>query len=109
MAGNNHASAASSDTRPSAWLTKCSAMLHHSTRPDASRQRGSSGDFSVVNASALKATAALVRVRQAAVTAIFANAPEAMRCCHSFGPVSCTDTPFESTATVTGMSFTSNS
>ncbi|VVD60567.1 hypothetical protein PCO31110_00079 [Pandoraea communis] len=29
--------------------------------------------------------------------------------CHSFGPVWCTDTPVESTATVTGMSLTSNS
>ena len=29
--------------------------------------------------------------------------------CHSLGPVSCTLVPFESTATVTGMSFTSNS
>lgn len=29
--------------------------------------------------------------------------------CHSFGPVSCTLVPLESTATVTGMSFTSNS
>jgi len=32
-----------------------------------------------------------------------------MRACHSFGPVWCTDVPAESTATVTGMSFTSNS
>jgi hypothetical protein len=29
--------------------------------------------------------------------------------CHSFGPVMCTEVPSESTATVTGMSFTSNS
>ena len=29
--------------------------------------------------------------------------------CHSRGPVWCTEVPFESTATVTGMSFTSNS
>jgi hypothetical protein len=29
--------------------------------------------------------------------------------CHSFGPVWCTEVPLESTATVTGMSFTSNS
>ena len=29
--------------------------------------------------------------------------------CHSRGPVSCTDVPFASTATVTGMSLTSNS
>ena len=28
----------------------------------------------------------------------------AMRCCHSAGPVTCTLVPFESTATVTGMS-----
>jgi hypothetical protein len=33
----------------------------------------------------------------------------AMRCCHSAGPVWCTLVPLESTATVTGMSFTSNS
>ena len=32
-----------------------------------------------------------------------------MRVCHSFGPVSCTELPSESTATVTGISFTSNS
>ena len=32
-----------------------------------------------------------------------------IRASHSRGPVSCTETPFESTATVTGMSFTSNS
>ncbi len=40
----------------------------------------------------------------AAPTAIFAILPR-----HSRGPVSCTDVPFASTATVTGMSFTSNS
>ncbi len=44
------------------------------------------------------------RRRQAASTGIFA-----IRACHSFGPVSCTETPAESTATVTGMSRTSNS
>ena len=32
-----------------------------------------------------------------------------IRACHSFGPVSCTLVPFESTATVTGMSAISNS
>ena len=32
-----------------------------------------------------------------------------MRACHSRGPVSCTDSPVESTATVTGMSCTVNS
>src|SRR5690606_8328022 len=32
-----------------------------------------------------------------------------MRACHSLGPVVCTEVPCESTATVTGMSFTSNS
>ena len=32
-----------------------------------------------------------------------------IRFCHSRGPVSCTDSPFASTATVTGMSSTSNS
>ena len=32
-----------------------------------------------------------------------------MRACHSLGPVSCTDVPCESTATVTGMSCTVNS
>ena len=35
--------------------------------------------------------------------------PALIRASHSRGPVSCTDTPFESTATVTGMSRTSNS
>jgi len=35
--------------------------------------------------------------------------PEAMRSAHSFGPVLCTEMPLESTATVTGISFTSNS
>ena len=32
-----------------------------------------------------------------------------IRACHSRGPVRCTDSPVLSTATVTGMSFTSNS
>ncbi|CAE6746937.1 hypothetical protein CFBP6600_29930 [Xanthomonas arboricola pv. corylina] len=32
-----------------------------------------------------------------------------MRDCHCRGPVLCTDSPVESTATVTGMSLTSNS
>src|SRR5690606_4173668 len=32
-----------------------------------------------------------------------------MRACHSRGPVWCTEVPCESTATVTGMSLTSNS
>lgn len=32
-----------------------------------------------------------------------------MRACHSRGPVMCTDSPVESTATVTGMSCTVNS
>jgi len=32
-----------------------------------------------------------------------------IRACHSFGPVSCTETPSASTATVTGMSAISNS
>ena len=41
---------------------------------------------------------------QAATTGIFA-----MRAFHSAGPVSCTDVPCASTATVTGMSTTSNS
>ena len=41
---------------------------------------------------------------QAASTGIFA-----IRARHFFGPVSCTETPVESTATVTGMSRTSNS
>ena len=42
-------------------------------------------------------------------TGIPARLPEAMRSAHSFGPVLCTEMPLESTATVTGMSFTSNS
>lgn len=41
---------------------------------------------------------------QATVTGILP-----MRACHSLGPVSCTLVPAESTATVTGMSLTSNS
>jgi OFA family oxalate/formate antiporter-like MFS transporter len=41
---------------------------------------------------------------QAAATGILP-----IRACHSRGPVSCTDVPSESTATVTGMSLTSNS
>jgi len=48
--------------------------------------------------------AASVATFQAAATGI---AP--IRACHSRGPVSCTDVPSESTATVTGMSWTSNS
>jgi len=42
--------------------------------------------------------------RQATATGIFP-----IFACHSFGPVSCTLVPLESTATVTGMSSTSNS
>ena len=41
---------------------------------------------------------------QPATTGIFA-----IRAFHSAGPVSCTDVPCESTATVTGMSFSVNS
>jgi len=44
------------------------------------------------------------RRRQATLTGILP-----MRACHSLGPVWCTDVPLESTATVTGMSLTSNS
>ena len=47
--------------------------------------------------------------RQAAVTAMPLNSPRAMRSRHSAGPVSCTLVPVASTATVTGMSRTSNS
>src|SRR5262249_9042462 len=43
---------------------------------------------------------------QAAVTGIFSST---ILFDHSAGPVLCTEVPFESTATVTGMSFTSNS
>ena len=43
---------------------------------------------------------------QAAVTGIFSST---IFFDHSAGPVLCTDVPFASTATVTGMSFTSNS
>ena len=43
-------------------------------------------------------------VGQTATTAIFA-----IRAFHSAGPVSCTDVPSESTATVTGMPFSLNS
>ena len=41
---------------------------------------------------------------QATATGIFP-----IRACHSFGPVMCAEVPPESTATVTGMSTTSNS
>ena len=41
---------------------------------------------------------------QATATGIFP-----ILACHSFGPVSCTEVPCESTATVTGMSLISNS
>ena len=44
------------------------------------------------------------RPGQSVATGIFP-----IRARHSRGPVSCTDTPLESTATVTGMSLTSNS
>jgi len=37
------------------------------------------------------------------------NSPVAMRFCHSAGPVMCALVPPASTATVTGMSTTSNS
>ena len=43
-------------------------------------------------------------VRQPSTTGILP-----IRACHSFGPVLWTEVPCESTATVTGMSFTSNS
>ena len=46
---------------------------------------------------------------QAVVTGMRPTELDAMRCCHSAGPVWCTLVPFESTATVTGMSLTSNS
>ena len=52
----------------------------------------------------------LVRGRaQPAATGILIALPEAMRCCHSAGPVMCALVPPASTATVTGMSTTSNS
>ena len=44
------------------------------------------------------------RRNQATATGIFP-----ILACHSFGPVMCADVPPESTATVTGMSTTSNS
>jgi hypothetical protein len=46
---------------------------------------------------------------QAAVTAMFLNSPVAIFLLHSAGPVVCTLVPPASTATVTGMSTTSNS
>lgn len=46
---------------------------------------------------------------QALITAMSLNSPLAMRFCHSAGPVLCTLVPLASTATVTGMSTTSNS
>ena len=46
---------------------------------------------------------------QPAATAIPLNSPVAIRFCHSAGPVICALVPPESTATVTGMSTTSNS
>ena len=45
-------------------------------------------------------------IRHAAVTGIFSST---IFFDHSAGPVVCTDVPLASTATVTGMSFTSNS
>ena len=46
---------------------------------------------------------------QLAEIAMPLNSPLAMRFCHSAGPLACTLAPLESTATVTGMSLTSNS
>ena len=46
---------------------------------------------------------------QAAATPMPLNSPEAMRFCHSAGPVMWALVPPASTATVTGMSTTSNS
>ena len=46
---------------------------------------------------------------QAAATGMLLNSPVAMRFCHSAGPVMCALVPPASTATVTGMSTTSNS
>ena len=48
-------------------------------------------------------------LNQAPVTPIPLNSPVAMRFCHSAGPVMWALVPPESTATVTGMSTTSNS
>ena len=49
------------------------------------------------------------RLAHAAATAMFLNSPVAMRFCHSAGPVMWALVPPASTATVTGMSTTSNS
>ena len=51
-------------------------------------------------------SAALIAVRHATVTGILNSL---MRFSHSAGPLWWTESPFASTATVTGMSFTSNS
>jgi hypothetical protein len=53
---------------------------------------------------ALRALHRYVQQRQATATGIFP-----IRACHSFGPVMCAEVPPASTATVTGMSTTSNS
>ena len=50
------------------------------------------------------AQARIENADQAATTGILP-----IRACHSFGPVMCAEVPPESTATVTGMSTTSNS
>ena len=47
--------------------------------------------------------------RQAAATGMVLNSPVAIFFCHSAGPVMCALVPPASTATVTGMSTTSNS
>ena len=49
------------------------------------------------------------RITQAVVIAILLSAEWAIFSCHSCGPVVCTEVPVASTATVTGMSVTSNS
>ena len=58
-----------------------------------------------------KKTGAVIGARFAFLPPAYAVATGILpiRACHSFGPVVWTEVPWASTATVTGMSFTSNS
>ena len=72
-------------------------------------QHRQAADAAVEHADGCGAVGAVARWRQAAETAMPLNSPLAMRFSQSAGPVMCALVPPASTATVTGMSTTSNS
>ena len=78
-------------------------------RPSANRLRANKNRPKAVSRTQLRPLKGLRRLHQAAATPMPLNSPVAMRFCHSAGPVMWALVPPESTATVTGMSTTSNS